>query len=153
MPFIKLLYTYSPGVILFSYNFIAIPIPSTLLPSSSFLALRLLLYPLFLLIAKNTLASSFNSICAVAALDLNSHVSKVVFFPFSARIVSLLIIPELTSTSLRLSLLSLNLSNDLLAPRFRVLSALVVKGLPFSKLICSSTVKGFTRTPICLISD
>ena len=55
--------------------------------------------------------------------------------------------------SIKFFLRSLKRCKFLLAVLFKVLSAFVVSGLPFSKLVCSSTVSGFTRTPNLIILD
>ena len=63
-------------------------IPSIRLPSSALSALRLLLYPRFLLIMSSTRASSSKLMGWEAARALNRSVSKVVPGPFSERILS-----------------------------------------------------------------
>ena len=127
--------------------------PSISLPSSSPLALRLLLYPRFLFIMSNTRASSSNEICSIAALARRRYVSKVVLFPCSERMLSLEIKPASVSTSINSCLLNLYRCRLRRMLRFRVRSAFVVILLPFSKFCSSSTVSGLTRTPNFMIDD
>ena len=105
------------------------------------------------MIDKSTRANAPKSIFSLAAFALKASVSKVTAFPVSAKNVLLFIRFSLNRISIKFSLLNLKRCKLRLAPRFKVLSAFIVKGLPFSKSVFSSTLKGFTRTPNFKISD
>ncbi|MNX89385.1 hypothetical protein D3C86_1213990 [compost metagenome] len=59
----------------------------------------------------------------------------------------------LLKVSIKASLLCLKRCNPLLAPRFKVLSALIEIVLPFLKSASSSVVRGTIRTPVFIIDD
>ncbi len=103
--------------------------------------------------ASKTLAKSSSPILSFAAFALRERVSCVVFFPASVRGVSFCIIPYSIKISIRLSLRCLYRCRLRRIPLFRVLSAFVDRGRPFSKFVFSSTLSGLTRTPSFIIED
>ena len=134
----------------------AVSMPSMRLPSSVLsllLSLRELLYPRFLLMFRNTRASSSSEISFSAALARSFRVWNVVSFPDSARILPSLIHPYDIRVSISVALRSLYLCRLRRILRFSVRSALVVIDLPVSKLPFSSTVRGLTLTPSRMIDD
>ena len=134
----------------------AVSMPSMRLPSSVFsllFSLRELLYPRFLLMFRNTLASSSSDISSPVALALSLRVWNVVSFPDSASMLLSLIHPYDLRVSMSASLRSLYRCRLRRILRFSVRSALVVMDFPVSKLPFSSTVSGLTLTPSRMIDD